>query len=493
MSQDSSVFVYRMPSNDTQQQQPQPDPTPPLRWSKKSDNKEFFAQTQQALESKMNTTFTNLTAPDDAPKVYRLSGVSDQPPAERRGLMMNNVKEQIPLPSLRDLQKNSEYNTWKSTVTNEVKSEAEIEEERQEEIKYALDISDTNMTKMYLGQKRPLDSIIPHIPPIPDHVMSDLSSDFKPCEWCPTIYFKDLNPKATIRAQKYLSQKNQHVWDKRIIFVEEPHKYYIDGRCDDWLSVTTLIGCFFPDFDAKSQAVKTFQTKTFKDTVHRKSNKYYGCKTPEDIVAKWNGMSQLGTLLHANIEDYYNNEKFDICDENKEPFRQFLDLMKDQDWAHWEPFRTEWSIFDPESRVCGQIDFCGMINREIGHVVLLDWKRCESITDCCFNRFQGKDPTVGYGVCCDLENCKWVKYSLQLNTYKYILEKNYSLYVKKMYLIQLHPTLKNKGAAIYKVGNMTRTVEEIMACRKLALMLKAKRQQQQFPQLVALDSSQSMN
>jgi hypothetical protein len=483
MSATQNVFVYRMqPENNVQSQEP----TPPLRWSNKSDNTEFYKAAQEYVGIQN-------PQPIETPKVYRPEGyenslahTNSENNRGLRGIMVNNT-EQIPMPSLKELMLNEEYkalileqrnNNRNNSDSSQVeeKTDAEIvEEERQEEIRYALDISDANMTRMYLNQKKSLDLIIPHIPPIPDHVMHDLYSEFQPNEWCPTVHLKDLNPKATIRPQKFLSQKNAHEWDKRIIFVEEPHKYYIDGNCGDWLSVTSLVGCFFPDFDSKSQAVKTFQTKSFKDTVHRKSNKYYGCTSPEDIMAKWTEMSNLGTLLHANIENYYNNEPYTVCEENKEPFKQFLDLFQDKDWASWEPFRTEWSIFDPETRICGQIDFCGMINRENGHVVLLDWKRCESITDCCFNRFQGKDPTTGYGVCCDLENCKWVKYSLQLNTYKYILEKNYGLYVKKMYLIQLHPTLKNKGAAVYKVGNMTRTVEDMMACRKLALQLKARR------------------
>jgi len=365
-----------------------------------------------------------------------------------------------------------------------------IDEEH--EIKYAMDISEAGMMGKYMSHKRSLDEIIPHLPAIPPHVKDFLQTRFKPCNFCPTPYLKDVSPLATIPPPRFLDQKNAHPWDQRIVFVDEPHKYFIDGCCAYILSATTFISAFLPKFDGPAQAVSTFSGKTFRDTVHRPSHKYHGCTSPEDIQERWTYWANLGTWLHANIESYFNHEPFEVHPENVEPYRQFKELFSDEDWVDWEPFRTEWSIFDPETLIAGQIDFLGMINPQNGHVVIVDWKRCESIGDCCFNRFRGLPPSVGYGVCSGLENSKWVKYSLQLNLYKYILEKNYGLYVKKMYLVQCHPKLQKKGAAVYKVGNLQRVIEEMMACRKLALKqcieedqnaaLAAERQQHQQQQ-----------
>jgi hypothetical protein len=341
--------------------------------------------------------------------------------------------------------------------------------EQEEEKKYAMDISQPGMIGNYMSRKRQLDSIMSRLSGIPDHVKDLLKSTFKPDNFCPTTNLQDVSPLATIPAPKYLDQKYAHAWDQRIVFVDEPHLYFIDGSCKHIISVTTMVSAFFPKFDAEGQSVSTFNGKTFRDTVHRPSHKYHGCKSPEDIRDKWTWWANLGTMFHANVESLFNKEPFEIHPENEEPFRQFKELFSDEDWVDWEPFRTEWSIFDPETLVAGQIDFLGMQNPANGHVVIIDWKRCESIGDCCFNRFRGLPPTIGFGVCSQLENSKWVKYSLQLNFYKYILEKNYGLYVKKMYLVQCHPKLKKKGAAVYKVGNMQRVVEDMMACRKIVL------------------------
>jgi len=102
--------------------------------------------------------------------------------------------------------------------------------------------------------------------------------------------------------------------------------------------------------------------------------------------------------------------------------------------------------------------------------VLLDWKFAKNINDCCFERFEGKPPVYGYGPCQFLENCNYVHYSLQLNLYKYILEKHYHYYVKKMMLIQFHNSLKSAG--VYLVGNLQKVIKEIMATRKWVLQQK---------------------
>lgn len=317
--------------------------------------------------------------------------------------------------------------------------------------------------------KTPLEEIMRSLPALPPHIKDLLYPNFEPCEYCPTCRLCDVSKHATVPSPKFLDHKNPHPWDRRIVFVDEPHKYFIDGSCEEIISATSFISCFFPKFHAEQMALQVTQGKTFRDTVHRPSHKYYGCETPEDIMGRWNEWANLGTLLHANIESYFNQEPFEIHPENKLPYAMFQKLFSDQNWVHWEPFRTEWSVFDPETMVAGQIDFAGMINREMGHIVLIDWKRCQSIPNCCFNRFKGLPPTTGYGVCQELENCKFMKYSLQLNLYKYIVEKHYGLYVQKMLLIQLHPVLKKKGAAVWKVPNLQHVIEQMMACRKLVL------------------------
>lgn len=404
---------------------------------------------------------------------YTLKGMQQALPLEEEEKIDNNMSQNsefyqldsnaqmIPLEPLRTPARIREK--------NENQEENSNQEEEDTAQHYAWDLTQHHISQSCTREKTPLDSIIPNIPPIPDQILEQLTVKFVPCEFCPTPYLKDLNPKATIRSAKYLAHKYPHEADKRIVFVEEPHRYFIDGCCENIMSATTMIKCFFPEFDAKAQSMQTFNSKTFGETNHRQTSDYYGCKSPEDIQKRWSSWADQGTMLHANIENYLNHEPFEIIEENIEPFQQFKKIMQNDRFVNWTPYRTEMSIFDPETRVAGQIDFVGMIDPESRHVVLIDWKRCKSIGDCCFNRFKGLPPTMGLGVCSHIENSKFATYSLQLNLYKYILEKNYGLYVKKMLIIQMHPKLKKYGATVYKIGNFQKVIEQIMACRKIAI------------------------
>lgn len=406
-----------------------------------------------------------------APFVYRLSG--DQPVAEAA---------------------TTAAGTWVPQPGSEIKTAAEqpdmLEEERN---KYAVDFSQSYVpSNPYLRTMTPLDTIAARLPALPDSVKKHLWTPFVPDPFAPTEFLKDVPKPYGPKPKKFLDLKNPHPWDERVVFIggvegidelaeddtaagaaekNEPHRYYIDGSCANIISVTTFLKAFFEPFDALRQSESTFRTKTFADCKHRTSYKYYGCKSPEDIRAVWKRNARLGTLMHANIESHFNGEPFTVCKDNEKPFQQFKALFEDTDWVQWEPFRTEWSVFDPETLIAGQIDLVGMVNRERAEIVLIDWKRSENISDCSFARFSGGSQNVGgcggHGPCRVLENANFLHYSLQLNIYAYILQKNYGLTTKKMFILQFHPRIKEAG--VFQAPNLLPIVEEMMACRKIVL------------------------
>lgn len=194
------------------------------------------------------------------------------------------------------------------------------------------------------------------------------------------------------------------------------NRYYIRGSCDHLISVTTLIGAFFEKFDPLVRSEGTFNTKTFKKDQNKPAYKYFGCRSAADIRSKWKQNAHLGTLMHANIEAHLNSEPYVVHNENEKPFGQFRRLFDNKiwrGWKDWQDFRTEWSVFDEETMLCGQIDYVGMLDEKSGSVILVDWKRTEQITDCNFGRFTGATEGInGYGVCQHLDNCNWIKYVL---------------------------------------------------------------------------------
>lgn len=307
------------------------------------------------------------------------------------------------------------------------------EEDVQEQQHYDLDLSNVRVIGDYRLSRQPLDEIMALCHDFLSLELQEaITPKFEPNNFCPTPWLKDVSPTATLQQPKYLDYKNAHPNDSAIQFVDEPHKYFLNGNCDNIISATTFIGCFFPSFDRVAAAQTTLNSKSYFERKNQPSYKYCGCQTMQDIWDKWDENARKGTELHANIESFFNQEPFHVQEYNQEPFRQFQKLFSDRDWVRWEPFRTEWSVYCPETRICGQIDFAGMIDPKSKRLVLIDWKRTQNITFRCFNRFQGRKPKTGYGPCQEIDSCNGNKYYLQLNLYKYIIEKYYGYYVQKM-------------------------------------------------------------
>ena len=181
---------------------------------------------------------------------------------------------------------------------------------------------------------------------------------------------------------------------------------------------------------------------------------------PSQIKAQWkeNGRkaSTAGTKMHYDIECFYNDMDIEI-EEDCVEFDYFLRF--EQDYGEkLTPYRTEWMVWDKDLRLAGSIDM--IFENEDGSLVIYDWKRCKEIKK--ENRFESaKTECIKH-----LPNSNYWHYSLQLNTYKYLIEKNYGKKVKGMYLVCLHPNNRNKSYQRIKVPNLQKEVKKLMEVRK---------------------------
>ena len=250
----------------------------------------------------------------------------------------------------------------------------------------------------------------------------------------------------------YLAKKNQHERDAHISFDEGPHIYTIDGDTG-FMSVTTWNHSHFAHFDADAIIEKMMNSRNWPDS------KYFG-QTPQQIKALWkkNGIeaSKAGTKMHYDIECFYNDEEVEV-DEDCVEFDYFLQFENDIG-SKLEPYRTEWMVWDKELRLAGSIDM--VFRNEDGTLLIYDWKRCKDIKK--ENKFQSSITS-----CIDhLPDTNFWHYSLQLNTYKYMLEKNYGEKVVGMYLVCLHPNNKNNSYIRLKVPHLKKEIASLMKLRK---------------------------
>lgn len=257
-----------------------------------------------------------------------------------------------------------------------------------------------------------------------------------------------------------LKNKHTHPRDNNIVFYPNGHKYEIaTDPTGKYTSVTTQTHSYFPKFDANSIIAKMKISKSWGP-----DNKYWG-QSDDEIKALWKcageSSSNAGTKLHERIECFMNKELLkdktdkkdkkdnythsDLLQEYNQNMNQNANQNPDESNIEWTyfldfvqstpllcPYRTEWMIYDEELKLAGSIDMV-YINTD-GTLTIYDWKRCKEInSQNTWNKF-ATDPRIQH-----LPDTNYWHYALQLNTYRYILERNYGVKVVDLVLIRLHP------------------------------------------------------
>ena len=264
----------------------------------------------------------------------------------------------------------------------------------------------------------------------------------------------------------HLKITNPHERDSLIKFYTYGHRYEI--LCDPktrYTSVTTWIHTHFPKFNADEIIQKMFSSKNWGP-----QHKYWGM-TADEIKASWKNSGQssciMGTNLHEKIELFMNNSTFSSkyclgdliknCQEDLSNEWQYF-IKFSQDHQNLKPYRTEWMIFDEEIKISGSIDM--VFENEDGTLSIYDWKRCKEINrENTWNKFATNE------VISHLPDTNYWHYSLQLNTYKAILERKYGKLVKELYLVKLHPDDPNNTYELIEVPILTEEINNLFQQR----------------------------
>ena len=253
----------------------------------------------------------------------------------------------------------------------------------------------------------------------------------------------------------HLATLNAHPRDAHITFDEGPHIYTIDGD-SDYKSVTTWNHSHFKGFNGDSIATKIVERLTANPDP---SNKYHGM-SKEQILAGWeanrDAAAKAGTKMHFDIECFYND--LEVENDSVE-FGYFLDFHQDNESL--EPFRTEWMVWDKDLKLAGSIDM--VFVKPNGRLMIYDWKRSKGIVR--------NKPYEDYAIpqCIKhLPDTNFWHYSLQLNTYKAIIERQYGFIVDELRLVCLHPD--KKKYEVYDVPDLQSEVKELFAIRKQQLI-----------------------
>ena len=239
--------------------------------------------------------------------------------------------------------------------------------------------------------------------------------------------------------------------DEKINFEEVSHTYTVTG-VGQMTPVSTVVGKFFKAFDAEYWSLRKCN-----------GDKIAAAKLREDWESKGSFASQAGTYLHKQIENYLNdkvmpqslnccltyNGKYLKLENQQSISREWSYFLAFDKATQYTPFRTEWCVYDVETKIAGTIDL--VCSRNDGTYEIYDWKRSNKIDPTEVNRWANGLKGLEH-----LTDTTYVHYCLQQNLYRHILEKNYGIKISRMNLVVLHPEL-----ASYKIIPIPRMEREI--------------------------------
>jgi len=197
------------------------------------------------------------------------------------------------------------------------------------------------------------------------------------------------------------------------------HKYTYQGK--EFISATTIKKKFKPEFkkDVISRAIA------------RRDN-----TTQEFVLRQWAKAGKIGTTkgdyIHRFMECLMTGEEFyenlpEFIDELKglEAIEFYKKLITTKEKAikwlndnpHLLPIQSEVQVFDTDYMLAGTFDQL-MYNQNTGRVELWDWKTDKEFTTKAKRKGERFLKPLNH-----LEVCKLNEYSLQVNIYKYIINK----------------------------------------------------------------------
>lgn len=246
-----------------------------------------------------------------------------------------------------------------------------------------------------------------------------------------------------------------------IKFYDEPHKYYLNDR--ELISVTTLIHKYEEEFNEDYWS--NYKSEQFR-------------VTQKEVLRAWNFINKKGTIKGSAIHDYaenlFQNKKFEypkqlILNEfGFDPvFNEYQITKKHVDSFYNDvrgkliPIKAEFVVYDRESLIAGMLDML-FYNIKKKEFQIWDYKTNKNFT------FEMKSRHL-LGDLCVLEACDLEIYSLQLELYKQIIERNTSIKLGKSYIVWFshnndsYKVIETKDRKFYVNHIINERIKEIAA------------------------------
>jgi ATP-dependent exoDNAse (exonuclease V) beta subunit len=205
-------------------------------------------------------------------------------------------------------------------------------------------------------------------------------------------------------------------------FNEKKHTYTLGKR--EFISVTTFISKFFEGFDVNKTA-KFLAMLNRKRGVKGQGVRYY--------KKLWKSQTDLGTEVHKSIEAVIKNKGSTLKHVNNDAYVkacQAIGYIRHKG-LNAKYLLPEVKVYSDDLSLAGTIDLVYR-DPESGETWLFDWKTNKEIKTEAYKNKKGVLPPTS-----NVADCNFNKYTLQLNIYAYILQRDYGLKVTKIFLVHL--------------------------------------------------------
>ena len=212
------------------------------------------------------------------------------------------------------------------------------------------------------------------------------------------------------------------------IYFDEPTHKYTNSKGTQFQSVTSWINRFHEPFDAETVAKKC---------AAKRGVDYKELMTEWELEGKKSCV--LGTEIHAVMERlWYRKSYHTILDKNSPLIDDYnsrvikCKKLYEQLKTRFVPVKSEYIVYDVDAALCGTIDFIAY-DTQFNKYVIFDYKTNKEIKS-----IPNKWTKPLYDPFSTLWDNELGKYSLQLSTYKAILEKNCpDISIGSMYLLHI--------------------------------------------------------
>lgn len=239
-------------------------------------------------------------------------------------------------------------------------------------------------------------------------------------------------------------------------FVEASHQYFYKNKLVKY-SVTQFLSRFSPPFD-KEGISKKYAEK-------HKLNQ-------EDVLSEWKRKGDIsttaGTIIHSYMENAKRGKTFEIdyslADElgiREEVEDRVSILLPQAKEFHQDtlnklfPIQLEYTV-GIEHYIAGNIDMLCW-NKRANEFQIWDYKNVKSI-----NQQPGDFDKWCYKPFDKERDTNFVHYSMQLCTYKEILERTIPIKIGGCYLVQFSSEKKNNGFEIFPCKNLQKECAEAL-------------------------------